>query len=198
MPCCCLLLSNSLWPATTPQEITLSLDMHFFLLQKSKIIAHIKMWTSLWDRLNWGGNEILTGDISDFSKCGVIACFPTPSQQGTAMLPEKSLLQPEGSAICPLPLYFGVFSWLSTKVTNPANSFIVLATTVYTPELSSYVHTFLNTEYIAKHMLYMWYFLKVFTKALFVEKLTGLAIQVKSLWFSCFYRYSLLFSVAGV
>lgn len=59
------------------------------------------------------------------------------------------------------------------------------------------VHTFLNTEYAAKDM-YIRYFLKVFTEVLFVEKLTCVAIQQKSLWFSCFYRYSLLFSVAGV
>lgn len=37
--------------------------MQYFLLQNSKIVAHMKMWTSLWGELNWGGNEILTGDI---------------------------------------------------------------------------------------------------------------------------------------
>lgn len=47
--------------------------------------------------------------LSDFLKCGVLESFLTPSQQGTATLPEKSLLQPEGSAICSLPLCFGVF-----------------------------------------------------------------------------------------
>lgn len=116
-------------------EFYCSLGMHFLLLEKSKNVAHIKMWTSLWDRLNWGGrwHPYKCNVLSEVLKSRVIASFLTLSQYSTAILPQKCLLlQPEGPDSSPFPLWFLFFFFrLSTMVTNQENSFTKLATIVY-------------------------------------------------------------------
>lgn len=61
MPSCCVSFSVTARDQKPhPRKSYCSLDMQFFHPENSKIIAHIKMWTPLWDGLNWGGTLQVT------------------------------------------------------------------------------------------------------------------------------------------
>lgn len=92
-----------------PRKSYFSLDMHFLLLEKSKIVARIKMWTSLWDGLNWGGRwDSHTCVFSKWIFKAYGHCkLPHSIQHGTSTLLQKChLLEPEGLDASPFPLNF--------------------------------------------------------------------------------------------
>lgn len=118
-----LLLTAGDWIPHTRKSCS-SLDVNFPLLEKSKIVTHIKMWTSLWGGLTEEADGILTYAFLKwifkfYGYCKLPHSIPTRQPCFRGAFSWSQLLVLSHSIFC-----------LFTKITNQGNPFIVLANTV--------------------------------------------------------------------